>query len=118
MVSFPAVSVSVNDILCAPSISALVVNVTVPPLHVPCPTRVPPSYTFMMWPFVLHAEVNVGVVSDVMLSVVDVPVSEPDDKSIDVGVVGSTVSIVNINEFDIGDTFPAKSVAMTLMLLL
>ena len=54
--------------------------------------------------------VNVGVVSFVNLSVVDIPESEPDCKTTLVGAVGSDVSISSPDKLeDAEDKFPAGS---------
>ncbi len=60
---------------------------------------------------------NVGVLSLVLLSVDEVPVSEAAIRSgADVGADGAAVSIVTVRIPDADDALPAASVAITVML--
>ena len=60
--------------------------------------------------------VKVGVVSFVILSVFDSPVSEAAVKSGSDGAGGETVSILTVNGIDSTLTFPAASVAFAVKL--
>ena len=55
--------------------------------------------------------VNVGVVSFVRLSLLDVPVSESDARSGTDGAAGAVVSVVIVSAAEALDSFPAASVA-------
>ena len=59
--------------------------------------------------------VKVGVVSLVRLSLLDVPLSESAARSGTDGAAGADVSVVIVRESDALDTFPAASVAVTVM---
>ena len=58
---------------------------------------------------------SVGVVSLVMLSLLDVPESELESRSGWGGASGATVSMVIVKAEDAFETFPAASVAFALM---
>jgi hypothetical protein len=110
---FPAGSISVNVIERAPSAIAVdAVIVTVPPTHTPVPAEVPSTFNVTVVP-VVQVMVNAGVVTEVMLSVFDVPLSLAAVMSgATVGVAGAVVSIEMFSTADGADVFPAESVSV------
>ena len=86
-----------------------------PPTAVPLPTAVVPSKIVTVLPASAVPE-NVGVVTLVMLSVLDDPESLAAVRSGVDGAAGAVVSIVMLKVPEDVDTLPAASVAVALML--
>ena len=115
--TLPAASVAVIVIVCAPSLSVEAVMLQLPlPSAVALPT-VPatelPSVTVLPASAV---PVNVGVLSLVTLSVLELPESDPLARSGAAGVAGTDASIATANAEDALETLPAASVAIAVML--
>jgi hypothetical protein len=86
--------------------------VTVPPTHTPVPAEVPSMSTVTVLP-VVQVMVNAGVVTEVMLSVFDVPLSVAAVMSgAVVGVAGGDVSIVIASDGDGAEMLPTVSVSV------
>ena len=85
-----------------------------PPLTVAEPTWAAPSKIATVSPFT-PVPVNVGVVTLVMLSVLDVPESEAAVKSGVPGAADAVVSMVTDRALEV-PTFPAASVVVAVML--
>ena len=95
--TFPAASLARAVMLCMPLESALEVMVQFPrPSAVVVPTGVVPSQSVTLAPGSL-VPVNVGVVSFVMLSIFETPVSLASVRSGADGVPGAVVSIVTVS---------------------
>ena len=86
-----------------------------PPVATPDPTATPSLKIVTVMP-ACAVPLNVGVVTLVMLSVLDAPLSEAAIRSGADGALGGVVSIVIDNAVDARLTFPAASVAFTVML--
>ena len=109
--AFPAASEARAAMLCTPSAKALEVIVQVPPaVAVALPTTVPPSSSSTSEP-ATAVPVKVGVVTLVMLSVDELPLSLAAVKSGVPGAAGGVVSIVIVNAADVAPVLPATSVA-------
>src|SRR5436309_15477980 len=92
--TLPAMSVAVAVMLCAPCVRADVVTDQLPePSAAALPIWVVPSNSLIVL-FASPIPLKVGVVTLVILSVVEVPSSEPAVKSGVDGVLGAAVSIV------------------------
>ncbi len=115
--SLPARSVKVEVMTCTPPPRVEVVIVYTPPEQTPEPTAVAPSYIVTVSPLV-QLPVNVGVVSLVLLSVEDDPVSDAAIRSgADVGALGEVVSIVIERLPEAADVLPAGSVCFAFMVV-
>lgn len=111
MLTFPAVSAWVAVTLCAPEVKVVAVIETGEDAQVAEPTIVTPSFSLTA---LLGTQdmLNVGVLSKVILSVLEAPVSEATAKSGDPGAAGAVVSIVTDNAVLAVLTFPATSVCL------
>src|SRR5207248_7714229 len=102
--TFPARSVALAVMLCEPSARALVVIDQFPlPSAVPVPTVVVPSRIVTAIP-ASAVPVKVGVLSLVLLSVLDGPVSLAASRSGVDGAAGGVVSMVTVNAPDAAET--------------
>ena len=81
----------------------------------PVPITVVPSSKVTVLP-ASAVPVKVGVVTLVMLSVLDVPLSDAATRSGRVGAAGAVVSMVTDKAADAALTLPAASVALAVML--
>lgn len=97
------------------SVSAEDVMLTVELAHVPSPRVVAPEKSVTVF-VPSQLIVKVGVVSLVMLSAEEVPVSEALSRSGVLGASGTPVSIVNIVTLSADDALPALSVTVTVQL--
>src|SRR6266571_1540464 len=113
---FPAASVVRAVMLRVPSLRVLVV-IDQSPLTsaVPVPTVVLPSRIVTVMPG-SAVPVKVGVLSLVLLSVFDDPVSLAGSRSGVEGALGGVVSMVMIRAAEAGEMLPAASVALAVML--
>ena len=109
----PAKLVVRREMLCVPSGSVLAVIDHVPPTAVVLPTTVVPSSNSTVDPASAEPE-KVGVLTLVILSVVDEPLSLAAAKS-GVVMVGLVTSIVTVNAADAVPMFPAASLARAVM---
>lgn len=115
---FPAVFVAVAVILWLPSVRTLLVMLQLPikfAVVVPMILPVTDDIRFTVL-FACAVPVNVGVLSFVMLSVLEMPVSVPAVMLGVEGAGGTDASIIIARAEDAGLTLPAASVAMTVML--
>jgi hypothetical protein len=112
----PEASVAVALMLCVPWASAELVTVQLPlESAVALPIWVEPANSLTVLP-PAAVPVKVGVLSVVVLSVLDAPVSEAAVKSGAEGTPGAAVSIVIERAADAGLVLPAASVAVTVMM--
>src|SRR5439155_5587247 len=115
--TFPAASVALAVMLYVPSASALLAMLQFPlPSAVSVPIRVPPPRNICTVLLASAVPVKVGVVTLVMLSVLDVPLSLAAVMSGAEGAAGALVSIVMLRAPEAPDTLPAVSVAVAVML--
>jgi hypothetical protein len=108
----PAGSVSVDEMFHVPSVSVGSVQFVAVPITYVHDTVVVPlvAEMVMVSPLVPPLALNVGVVSLVLLSESDVPVSDDANRSTPVGAVGGVVSIVMGNADEEVEVLPAGSV--------
>ncbi len=107
----PARSVACEVSVCVPLASASVVAVQVPSaVAVTVFSSVVPSKTLTALP-ASALPLKVGVLSEVTLSVLDAPVSEPATRSI-VGTAGTEASMVTESALEAAETLLAASVAL------
>src|SRR5438132_1247516 len=114
----PAKSVALAVMVYVPSgVSALPVTLQLPvPSAVPVPISVLPPTNSCTVLLASAVPVKLGVVSLVMLSVFEVPLSLAAVRSGAEGAAGAVVSIVMLKALDAVDTLPAASVAVAVML--
>ena len=109
---FPARSVAFALIACPPSAKALVATDHRPAASAwPLPTKVVPSNSVTV-ALASAVPVKVGVLTLVVLSVFDVPLSDVTARSGTLGVTGAAVSIVTVSTPEAALTLPARSVAL------
>jgi hypothetical protein len=110
----PAGSVSVDEMFHVPSVSVGSVQFVADPITYVHDTVVVPlvAEMVMVSPFAPPDALIVGVVSFVLLSVSDDPVSDAANKSTPGGADGAVVSIVIGNAVDEGEMLPAGSVSV------
>ena len=114
--TFPAMSVAVAVMLCAPCVRADDVTDQLPkPSAAALPICVVPSNSLTVL-FASAVPLKAGVATLVILSVLEMPSSEPAVKSGADGALGAAVSIVTDRAADARLTFPAVSVAVAVML--
>ena len=113
--TLPATSVALAVMLWVPFARVEAVMVHVPAVATPVPTAVVPSNRVTVLP-VSAVPVKVGVVTLVMLSVLDTPLSDAATRSGADGAAGATVSMVTDKAADAALTLPATSVALAVML--
>jgi hypothetical protein len=108
----PAGSVSVDEMFQVPSVSVGSVQFVAEPITYVHDTVVVPLVAEMVIvsPLVPPLALKVGVVSLVLLSVFDAPVSDASARSTPEGADGGVVSIVTGNAVDDGEMLPAGSV--------
>jgi hypothetical protein len=108
----PAGSVSVDEMFQVPSVSVGRVQFVAEPITYVHDTVVVPLVAEMVIvsPLVPPLALKVGVVSLVLLSVFDAPVSDASARSTPEGADGGVVSIVTGNAVDDGEMLPAGSV--------
>jgi hypothetical protein len=108
----PAGSVSVDEMFHVPSVSVGSVQFVADPITYVHDTVVVPLVAEMVIvsPLVPPLALKVGVVSLVLLSELDAPVSDAANKSRPVGAAGAVPSIVMGNAVDDGEMLPAGSV--------
>ena len=96
LLTLPAASVALAVRVCAPGNRALLVMDQLPlPLAVAVPSNVEPSVSYSLTVLPASAvPVKVGVVSLVMLSVLDTPLSLAETKSGALGAAGAVLSMV------------------------
>ena len=115
--TFPAASVALAVMLCVPSLNALLVMLQLPlPSAVVVPSTVLPSSNTTA---LLASAVpeKVGVVTLVLLSVLELPLSLVAAMSGVVGaVLGGVLSMVMLSAAEADETLPAASVALAVML--
>ena len=113
----PAVSVALAVMVWAPAARAEVVMVQLPePSAVPDPISVVPSVSYSLTVALASAvPLKVGVVSLVMLSVLELPLSVPAVMSGALGAPGAVASMVTARPEDATLVLPAKSVALAVM---
>ena len=110
----PATSVAVVVNVWSPSTLVLEVSEYVVPVVVTVPTCVPPTHRVTMARDSL-APVNVGVVSLVIWSLEEDPVSLAAVSAGSDGATGATVSIVTVSVKDADERFPAASATRTVI---
>ena len=112
--TLPATSVALAVMLWVPSARVEAVMVHVPPVAMPVPITVVPSNRLTVLP-ASAVPVKVGVVTLVMLSVLDTPLSDAATRS---GLTGrgAVVSMVTDKAAEAALTLPATSVALAVML--
>ena len=113
--TLPAASVAFAVMLCAPLPSAELVMLQLPPVATALPICVVPSNKVTVLP-ASAVPVKVGVVTLVMPSVLDEPVSEATIRFGVDGATGAPVSIVTGVAAEAAPTLPAVSVAFAVML--
>ena len=115
--ALPAASVAVAVMECVPSWSAEDVIDQFPlPSAVAVPTVPSTSLVSVIVLFASAVPEIVAVVSLVLSSVLEVPLSEPAARSSDDGAEGAVVSTVTLNADDAELAFPAASVAVAVRL--
>ena len=113
--TLPAVSVAFAVMLCVPLPSAELVMLQLPPVAIALPICVVPSNSATVLP-ASAVPVKVGVVTLVMPSELDDPVSEAALRLGVDGATGADVSIVTDVAAEATPTLPAASVAFAVML--
>jgi hypothetical protein len=110
----PAGSVSVDEMFHVPSVSVGSVQFVADPITYVHDTVVVPlvAEIVIVSPLVPPLALKVGVVSLVLLSVFDAPVSDASARSTPEGADGGVVSIVTGNAVDDGEMLPAGSVSV------
>ena len=112
--TLPARSVDLAVSVWSPSASVLDVMLQLPPASATAvPRTVLPSESYNVTRVPASAcPLMVGVVSLVMSSLEEDPVSEAESRSSPVGAVGAAVSTVTPNSVLVDETFPAESAAV------
>jgi hypothetical protein len=112
---FPAGSVALAAMPWVPAARVAAVMVHVPAVATPVPITVVPSSNVTVLP-ASAVPVKVGLVTFVMSSVLDTPLSEAATRSGADGMAGARVSMVTDKAPDAALTVPAASAAVAVML--
>src|SRR5437870_1678345 len=111
----PAASVAVAVMLCVPAARARAVVVSLALVAVRL-LAWPPSLKILTLLPASAVPVKVGVVTLVMLSVLELQLSLPTRRSSDLGAAGAVVSMVTLSAAEAAEMLPAASVAVAVML--